>query len=88
MCKNINLTVSELRVVGDYYDSFIPVEDQTTFSLTKATLTDQEINRSRVFINGHHLALDIDYVINSGNQLDITNYSVSLDSNDYVEIYY
>lgn len=96
MCKNISLQLAELRVVGDYYEKFTPIEGQTVFSLTKTVLTAQEINRSRIFVNGVELVLTTDYTIASGNQLDISNYGVTFPDpdpdidpyQDIVEAYY
>ncbi len=81
----IELTVTELRIVGDFYQRFTPTVAQTVFTLSRA-LTVAEITRSRVFINGIKLILTDDYTIVT-DQLDISNYSVTLLTTDTMEVY-
>ncbi len=81
----IELTVTDLRITGDFYQRFTPTVAQTVFTLSRA-LTAVEITRSRVFIKGVKLVLTDDYTIVT-DQLDISNYSVTLAVTDIVEVY-
>lgn len=81
----IELTITELRIVGDFYQRFTPTSAQTVFTLSRA-LTAAEITRSRVFIKGVKLVLTDDYTIVT-DQLDISNYNVTLAITDIVEVY-
>ena len=84
-CTEINLTITELRKVGDFYQKFTPTAAQVLFTLSR-TLTAAEITRSRVFINGIKLILTDDYTI-TGIQLNVTNYGVTLATTDILEVY-
>ena len=84
-CTEINLTVTELRKVGDFYQRFTPTVAQTVFTLSRA-LTAAEITRSRVFINKLKIVSTDDYTIVT-DQLDISNYNVTLAITDIVEVY-
>ena len=81
----IELTITELRIVGDFYQTFTPTASQTVFTLSRS-LTAAEITRSRVFINGIKLINTIDYSI-TGDQLDVSGYAVTLTTTDKVEVY-
>ncbi len=81
----IELTITELRIVGDFYQRFTPTVAQTVFTLSRA-LTAAEITRSRVFIKGVKLVLTDDYTIVT-DQLNISNYNVALAITDIVEVY-
>lgn len=82
----IELTVTDLRITGDFYQIFTPTASQTIFTISRS-LTAVEITRSRVFINGIKLINTIDYTI-TGDQLDVSDYGVDLDSSDKVEVYF
>ncbi len=82
----IQLTVTDLRITGDFYQIFTPTESQTVFTISRS-LTAVEIIRSRVFINGIKLINTIDYTI-TGDQLDVSGYGVTLTTDDRVEVYF
>ncbi len=82
----IELTVTDLRITGDFYQIFIPTASQTEFTISRS-LTAVEITRSRVFINGIKLINTIDYTI-TGDQLDVSGYGVTLATTDRLEVYF
>ncbi len=82
----IELTVTDLRVTGDFYQIFTPTASQTIFTISRS-LVAIEITRSRIFINGIKLINTIDYTI-TGDQLDVSGYGVTLTTTDRVEVYF
>ncbi len=82
----IELTVTDLRITGDFYQIFTPTASQTIFTISQS-LTAVEIIRSRVFINGIKLINTIDYAI-TGDQLDVSGYGVTLATTDRLEVYF
>ncbi len=82
----IELTVTDLRITGDFYQIFTPTASQTIFTISQS-LTATEIIRSRVFINGIKLINTIDYTI-TGDQLDVSGYAITLATTDRVEVYF
>lgn len=82
----IELTVTDLRITGDFYQIFTPTASQTIFTISQS-LVAAEITRSRVFINGIKLINTIDYTI-TGDQLDVSGYGVTLATTDRVEVYF
>lgn len=83
---DIELTVTDLRITGDFYQIFTPTAAQTVFTISRS-LVAIEITRSRVFINGVKLINNIDYTI-TGDSLDISAYGVILETTDRVEVYF
>lgn len=82
----IELTATDLRVTGDFYQIFTPTAAQTIFTISRS-LVAAEITRSRIFINGIKLINTIDYTI-AGDQLDVSGYGVTLATTDRVEVYF
>jgi hypothetical protein len=71
--------------LGDTYESFIPADSQTVFTLGSIPIGPQ-IALSKVFVNGQKIAHITCYVI-SGSQLTVT-LPYSLKPTDLLEIYY
>jgi tRNA splicing ligase len=81
----INVTDVILSAATGRYDVFTPTNGQTIFTLSELS-TGEEINLSKVFINGQKIAYVTCYTI-SGSQLTVI-LPYLLNNGDILEIYY